>query len=381
MCRMGRPRTHHKDLPTGLFTARSRWYWRATNAATRRVLEILAPDRSSVPAGATKEEARRWWVREVLPRLDAVASLDTLPGTVAEIIDRYESEVIPEFRSVSGQEGAERYAKTLRAAFGSRPYARTEAEAMTPGKDCLRDVDVTRYLYKNRTRPVIANREIRALSKMFVLARRRWGLTTYNPAAQAEYHVEEPRDVYIEDAQFLAIRAKAVPVLQCMMDIAQMVGPRRGMIWNIRLADLEFDNTRLWLRPNKQRRKKAAARVPVEMTADLETVLRRALELRAKVRGGSTALADLPSAHLFLTRAGKPYSKSAFARIWKTARSAAGFKAREITFHDIRAKAGSDAESDAAAQELLGHVDASTTKRVYRRKRDPKIPLPKVAGS
>lgn len=389
MPRMGRPRSRHKDLPPGLFEARRRWYWRATNEASRQVLATLAPGKSSTPAGATKEDARRWWVREIVPRLDAAAPLETQPGTVAEILDNYVREVIPEFTSESGRDGATRYVAALRKAFGARRYAKTEAQAMSGGDGYLRDVDVTRYLYQNRERPAIANREIRTLAKAFVLARRRWGLTMYNPAIQAEYHTETPRDVYVDDAQFLAIRQHASPALQCMMDIAQMLGPRKGMIFDIRLGDIEFDPEpdpdgdsvgTLWLRPNKRRSKAPAKREPAVITPDMGTVLRRAIELRKATRGGGSVMADLPSAHLFLTRAGKPYGKSAFARIWKTARDAAGIKAREITFHDLRAKAGSDAASEADAQRLLGHKDAATTSRVYRRKRHPKVPLPKVAG-
>ena len=37
-----------------------------------------------------------------------------------------------------------------------------------------------------------------------------------------------------------------------------------------------------------------------------------------------------------------------------------------FTFHDLRAKAGSDAQGN--AQELLGHASETTTKMVYERK-------------
>ena len=36
--------------------------------------------------------------------------------------------------------------------------------------------------------------------------------------------------------------------------------------------------------------------------------------------------------------------------------------------HDLRAKAGSDAESLERARQLLGHADTAITQRVYRRK-------------
>jgi integrase len=39
-----------------------------------------------------------------------------------------------------------------------------------------------------------------------------------------------------------------------------------------------------------------------------------------------------------------------------------------FTEHDLRAKVGSDVESDIDAQKLLAHADASTTRKHYRRK-------------
>jgi integrase len=46
-----------------------------------------------------------------------------------------------------------------------------------------------------------------------------------------------------------------------------------------------------------------------------------------------------------------------------------------FTEHDLRAKCGSDAESLARAQQLLGHADSKITERVYRRKPEIVQPL------
>ena len=40
----------------------------------------------------------------------------------------------------------------------------------------------------------------------------------------------------------------------------------------------------------------------------------------------------------------------------------------QVTEHDLRAKVGSDVESDIDAQKLLAHSDAATTRKHYRRK-------------
>jgi integrase len=58
------------------------------------------------------------------------------------------------------------------------------------------------------------------------------------------------------------------------------------------------------------------------------------------------------------------------ARSTGTASSCASRRSapREITFHDMRAKAASDSDSDVPAEALLHHEDMKVTKRVYRRK-------------
>lgn len=73
---------------------------------------------------------------------------------------------------------------------------------------------------------------------------------------------------------------------------------------------------------------------------------------------------------------GKSSTKESFKRLWRTLPTRAGLGPREFTFRDMRAKAGSDAESDLAAQELLHHADPKITKRIYRRKVPSSIPLP-----
>jgi hypothetical protein len=57
----------------------------------------------------------------------------------------------------------------------------------------LRSIDITRYLNNQETagRPVQANKEIHRLSRIFPLAKTRWGYTEYNPCLQVRV---QPRD-------------------------------------------------------------------------------------------------------------------------------------------------------------------------------------------
>jgi integrase len=116
---------------------------------------------------------------------------------------------------------------------------------------------------------------------------------------------------------------------------------------------------------------------PFDMTPDLCAALCRALALREKNRGGAKSL---PSDHLFITRTGKPCSKESFKSLSRVVRKKLGLAPREITFHDMWARAASDEVSNVAAQELLHHEDAKVTRAVYRRKVPTSNPLPSAIG-
>lgn len=377
MRRMGRPRTKDRDLPKGFRQVDGRWYWRPTDEATREICTRLAPGRASIACGATKEEARQWWVKTVLPALDKAWEATDAAGTVAELLALFEEREIPHLKSEAARDAYKRNCAVLKAekTIGSRRYAKTEVEAARG--DCLRRMDVQRYLDDARTsRPVAANKEIHMLHRVFRLASARWGLTEYNPCATVEYNQETPRDTYIDDTIYLKVYNVANPVLKCMMDIAQMTSARAGMIYDIRLGDELADGLRV--RPNKLKRGESKKEQIFAWTDDLLDVIARAKGLRKKVQGGQNAVALMPHAHLFLTRAGKPYTKESFKSLWVRALAKAGVPRADFHFHDIRAKAGSDSESDADAQMRLNHTDPTTTKRVYRRRPVEATPLPAV---
>lgn len=83
------------------------------------------------------------------------------------------------------------------------------------------------------------------------------------------------------------------------------------------------------------------------------------------------------SPYLFCNRLGECYIDEAtgefhgFDSMWQRfmdrVMSETNIKQR-FTEHDIRAKAGSDAESLEKARALLQHADMATTQRIYRRK-------------
>jgi integrase len=69
---------------------------------------------------------------------------------------------------------------------------------------------------------------------------------------------------------------------------------------------------------------------------------------------------------LFLARKGAAYTSSGFRASWRRVKIRAGLP--DITFHDLRRKSGSDADTEADAQALLGHSDGKITHKHYRAK-------------
>lgn len=179
----------------------------------------------------------------------------------------------------------------------------------------------------------------------------------------------------MSDDRYAEIYAAASPILQCMLEISTQTGAREGMIFDIRIGD--FDDQQITLRVTKKRNGRGHEEKSYTMTPDLRATLQRALELRRKNRGGAVSL---PADYLFITKQGNPYGKEAFKSLWRAVRTKLGLKAREITFHDMRAKAASDASSDTAAQELLHHEDVKVTRKVYRRKVSASTPMPSARG-
>lgn len=371
MLRVGRPRSKNKDLPLGVFVAKARYYVRPVNEEMRQAFAVHFPAKSSAPLGADKAEMRKRWVQLFVT--DKPAD-DGRPGTVGEIIDRYEREIVPTLEPKQRRE-ATRYCRNMRAQFGARQYAKSEAEAATG--PFLRTMDVQRYLVGQSERPVAANREVKALARMFRLARTRWGYIEYNPCLQVEYNTETPRSAYQSDDAFMALYRCAPPILQCMMDLAQMHGARRGMLLRATLACVTDEGLLLPL--NKRRKGEVQRYQVIRWTDDLRLVVDRALELRGHVRGGGK-VTDAHTAPLFLARSGKAFSESAFNSMWARVRAKAKVPAHAFHFHDIRAKAATDSPTIADAQDRLGHVDQRTTRTTYIRKPVPVIPLPRVSG-
>lgn len=179
------------------------------------------------------------------------------------------------------------------------------------------------------------------------------GMVKTNPVEDLGRAVTKPRDRYASDQDVNAVLRYAPRPVQAAILLAVSTGLRQGDI--LRLKVTNFGEHGLTVKPNKTKGKtRKALLIPwspgIRMACDL------AASKVASIEG-----------YWLRTRGGKPYTSSGFRTLWDRAIKKAMADVPDLerfTFHDLRAKAGTDGED----WQLLGHLDQKTHSRVYDRK-------------
>lgn len=355
---MRMPRRPLAGLPAGVRVISGRYVWTPTTLAERQARRDAGQPVTVTlaPVGAELQMRTRW------AELTGLRDTCSPPGTVDELIDRYERDGYPA-RKRRGQPLAPRtraeYARqlpTLRRAFGARTYARSEAEAVKPGTHHLRRMDIARHLAERaqgRGR-VAANREMALLSAVFEHARD-CGLTEYNPCQGAPRNYEPPRSRVPTEQEAVELFMAAPPVLQLMMAMVEITGMREGDL--LALDERQVEEGVLRVTPAKTRA--AGKTMEWERTPALDAILEAAKALTrpavVRLRG------DRP---VFRNTRGERLTLSAFQSMWRRTRAQVP-SAADLTFHDLRAWAISRRQEGKAA--FAGHSDAGLTYSVYQR--------------
>lgn len=202
----------------------------------------------------------------------------------------------------------------------------------------------------NRT----ARKEVSALSAVMSWARRMGlGGVKWNPLLKVGFPTSKPRDRYVTDDEFVAVRDCASPMVRYAMNISLITGARQKDI--LRLDRKQVASGVLHVRQSKTGKK-----IDYPVAGSLEENIEAALKMSPQVRQ-----------FVIVNREGKPYTRDGFQTQWKRAvTKALPNKADRFTFHDIRAKSTSDAATLEEARIRAGHADAKTTQKIYRRKPD-----------
>lgn len=311
LTRMGRKRTKDKDLPSRVYLRRGTYFFAATDGKWHNL-------------GKTKPQALR-----------ALADLlQTRANTFSDALARYRQLIMPR-KAPKTQKDQEYQLERLEAVFGRMPIG------------SIRRGHIAQY--RDSRPPVSANRELALLSHVFARCME-WELVNDNPCKGIERNTESPRDRYVTDAEFDAVFEAAPPTIQAVMLMAVLIGQREGDLLKLRRTDLGEHGITL-------RQSKTGKKLMVEWTP----ALRQAVEFaKGLPRTG------IASAYLLTTETGQPYSLSGFQTAWQRHIKSChdrGIIAERFTFHDLRAKAGTDGPDG----KLLGHSDERLLKRVYQR--------------
>jgi integrase len=288
----------------------------------------------------------RKWIRlgqsesEMYQALAKLKTTDVRQGLMSEFFERYEKEIIPT-KAPRTQIDNLSEIKNLKQAFGKmRP------EHIKP-KHVYAYMDARGAKAKTR-----ANREKSLLSSIFSYLIR-WGVVEDNPCKNVKGFQEKARNRYVEDWEYEAVLSLASPVLRAAMEIAATTGMRQGDILKLKYNDLTENGVPVT--QNKTGKKQI-----FEWTPALKEAIQSA---KQHPRHADSLI------YIIANERGQQYTSEGFKCNWQRLMNKAletGVINERFTFHDLRAKAGSDAEDN--AQKLLGHASATTTKRVYERK-------------
>ncbi len=263
--------------------------------------------------------------------------------TVADLIDRYVREVLPEKKNARAQ--APHYA-WWREELGALTLRDVTPSRISEARDRLAATETNRRTTSGARTPASVNRYLAALSHAFTVAVKDWQWVDSNPFTK----VRKPREPrgrvrFLDDAELARLleAAKAGPPwLHPLVAIAVSTGMRQGEILGLRWADVDLERKRVVLHETKNDERRAVALGGLALDA-----LRRC----AKVRRIDT---DLVLAGV-----------TAFHWHWSGALTRAGIK--DFKFHDLRHTAASYLAMNGATlaeiSAVLGHKTLAMVKR------------------
>lgn len=319
-------------------------------AGTFYYLDTGEKPRKEIPLGKDYVLAVQKWA-ELTKASKPVGDLITF----RYVAERYMKDVLPS-KSYATQKDNHRELKQLYRFFDDPP---APMETIDP-------VHIRQYLDFRKDAPIRANREKALFSSIWNYARERGLTARENPCRGVKGYKETGRDVYIDDAVYMAVWSCAEPPLRDALDLAYLTGQRPADVLAFTRSDIK--DGELWV---KQEKTKARLRITIE--GDLEAVIQR------------ISARKVMSLRLVNGMDGQPLSKHMLRGAFDRARQAAAKEYPELAeqiknfqFRDLRAKAGTDkdaAHGMGAAKDQLGHTTEQMTKQ-YVRHRKGKLVTP-----
>jgi integrase len=280
---------------------------------------------------------------DALARYAAIIGQQWHGRTLADVIDRYRLEVLPQKRSQQTRDDQSSELDRLRRVFGHILPDNVTAQA------CYRYMDERRSK-DGKPVPVAAHHEIALLGHEYSKAIR-WGVASTNPVRGLDFGERASKRAQVMMDQVEAVRALAPDRIRVAIDLAVSTGQRRGDLLSLKREQLTDEGIIF-------RQSKTGAGVLIEWSDELRGIVDRAKRLPPQI----------PGEYLIRKRNGRPYSARGFSAIWQRV-MAKHVKAggQRFSFHDLRSVSADGAATAEEAQARLGHASVATTKRHYLR--------------
>lgn len=217
-----------------------------------------------------------------------------------------------------------------------------------------------------------------------------------NPCKEVKLKKPKPRQTYITDAHFAAIRAAMLevtyerggktitahvptgPMMQCFVDLCYLTAQRSTEIRNLKWSDVDRQAGVIHFVPSKTE-DSSGVRVDFKITPEIDAVL-----LRIRDIDGRPTIGEMPVIH---TRKGKRYAANTILKAWKMAAERAKLTEQGYTVKDIRAKALTDGERAGydvkALQIAAAHTSEKMTETYLKQRNVPvadvRLHVPKSA--
>lgn len=309
--------------------------------------------------GATLAEAHAEFAKRVGAPIDKIT-------TCGQMLDWYATWVVPTYANPLTRAGKLEHIQRLRPVFADMPVA----------YGTFKPSWVYGYVERRRPHLTAAHREIETLSHAFTKLVQKGDIDRHPFKGEVRLNGDlalRPRTRYVEDWEVLELLSLAprrkrgsVRMLQAYVRLKLLTGLARSDLLRLRQGEHLRDDG---IYVTRHKTAGTTGKVTIYEYAKVP-------ERRAAVQMAIAARPAL-SPFLFCNRRGEGYIDEAtgqshgFDSMWQRFmdRVLAETKITErFTEHDLRAKAGSDAESLEKARALLQHADHATTLRIYRRK-------------
>lgn len=308
--------------------------------------------RGHPPASASfsrRTDAKRWVQQTEAAIRDGryFRTSEARRHTLAELIDRYEREVLP--ARPKNAKNVKRHLHWWRTKIGAYTLADVSPSVIVECRNALLETKTRR----NRPMsPATVVRYMAALSHAFTVAVKEWQWVDDNPFRKVS-KPREPRgrERFLSEEErkrlFAACKASAHPWLHPVVTLAVSTGMRRGEILNLRWAQVDLKARRVILHETKNRSSRSVPLRGLALTVITEL---------AKVRRIDTDLL------FYGTNPAKPF---ALDNHWRAAMKAANLK--DFRFHDLRHTAASYlAMNGASTIEIAAVLGHKTLQMVQR---------------